>query len=77
MYILNLKFFHGQLTTSRDTVFGHFDHEVDFYLFRKSCLINLLIWSTLSTTPRVNWVKYGQIWAKIEIAGDRGKINQF
>ena len=28
MYILNLNFFHGQLTTSRDTVFGHFDHEV-------------------------------------------------
>ena len=27
-YILNLKFFHGQLTTSPDTVFGHFDHEV-------------------------------------------------
>ena len=28
MYILNSNFFHGHLTTPRDTVFGHFDHEV-------------------------------------------------
>ena len=39
--------------------------------------INLLIGSTLGIPPRVNWVEYGLIWVKNQIAVDRGKIAQF